>query len=1057
MNRFSHKFFSILLIGIFILQTLCGPKVSAQILPVNPPSNILSSTTYHPIILQGATFDPQQPFRFDFILDQGDNPQIDAKQEGLKLARYFLAALTVPEKDMWVNLSPKDPHHIIPQAFGQTEMGRDMLEQDYLLKQMTASLMNPNGEIGQKFWEAVYSKIYENRREKLEDRQASDNLDIPVDILSRVWIVPEKAEVYVHGQNVFIAQAKLKVLAEDDYLKSVSNLSSPVYRLSSLLKQFIIPVLEREVNEGKTFAPLRQIYHSLILAAWYKKHFFKTAIGHGYVDQNHTHAIEINDKYAAQSIYQKYLNGFKQGAYEFIKEEYDVQKQTIIPRKYFSGGVKMDLAMLQETSLKSAQILRELPRPVERMRIEVAPVSSHHVYTIIKDHDENDGNTNGAKILNTFYQSLQKNWEANIALYQKKFADGIRQASAYEYKSMRWDSMRVHKLGYSKYRVFHENLLKDEKGKFWILKKTEPVKNGTLKNIRQREYLAHLLTQGRANFVDIRILQNDEAFNLGLPTDKNDYYLTRLVAEGNIDRDSLSKQSPEKAFAAALVANIFLGRFDPHLGNLGFIDSIPVTVDLDNITFFDEHGSDFIHNFLINYVIQTGIYSASEQWHQNMAHVLNLYQMSNIRTQNLIIEEEFIRQRGFGAGIVAAEGLTVENLKESIRKFKQINNIRQTAIKAGYIGADLEKVVKYLESTRATLGRDVNRIWKILTAKDAQLDLLDNESELATTVGAVQTDYAMSSPAKDNEQRMSNEDWNSAIEYIKNIQKIAQGSITVWNDNKITEQIRHWHEFIRENFQFLSTDDYVFNPLSAKPPQELIDELKKMHNLMKEKNDKLAAYIYKELGDYGTQAFDKTNLFTVMFGGEAVKRDLEDRLRQYQDFLILWESPLGLKISLKNYSRYIKICKNTLEALEKYYNFLNHICNPGSINGLINDEKDVSKGWPVYGYVFLKRYAREQKIRETHDADSAMISTPQNANIFYNLPVKNTPMTTIINPTNQNPKAPGGIDMSALAVKENLNSPVTTDRAMTNIDFSQGLKPVFISIEPIKNLQELVK
>jgi hypothetical protein len=42
-------------------------------------------------------------------------------------------------------------------------------------------------------------------------------------------------------------------------------------KFKDALRSIVIPALEQEVNEGKNFIPLRQVYHSLILAAWYKK------------------------------------------------------------------------------------------------------------------------------------------------------------------------------------------------------------------------------------------------------------------------------------------------------------------------------------------------------------------------------------------------------------------------------------------------------------------------------------------------------------------------------------------------------------------------------------------------------------------------------------------------------------------------------------------------------------------------------------------------------------------------------------------------------------------
>ena len=37
---------------------------------------------------------------------------------------------------------------------------------------------------------------------------------------------------------------------------------------TEVIRDILIPEIEREVNEGEIFANLRQIYHSMILAAW---------------------------------------------------------------------------------------------------------------------------------------------------------------------------------------------------------------------------------------------------------------------------------------------------------------------------------------------------------------------------------------------------------------------------------------------------------------------------------------------------------------------------------------------------------------------------------------------------------------------------------------------------------------------------------------------------------------------------------------------------------------------------------------------------------------------
>ena len=299
-----------------------------------------------PALLKGLKIFPDNPFRFDFILDKGDkelNPE-DLKVQSNQLIKYFLASLTVPEKDLWVNLSPHEKDRIIPDAFGVTEMGRDLLAEDYILKQITSSLVFPENELGKKFWETIYAEAHTtdippyafNPPHRFAVGEASPNLE---GWAGKVWIVPEKAVVYENGDTAFVVEAKLKVMLEEDHnssqFKSISENTT-----TQLIRQIILPEIEREVNEGANFAQLRQIYHSLILATWFKRNLKNSILGTKYVNQNKVEGVDIEDKNAKQKIYDKYLEALKKGSYDYIKEDYDPATQQIVPRKYFSGGAK---------------------------------------------------------------------------------------------------------------------------------------------------------------------------------------------------------------------------------------------------------------------------------------------------------------------------------------------------------------------------------------------------------------------------------------------------------------------------------------------------------------------------------------------------------------------------------------------------------------------------------------------------------------------------------------------------------------------------------------------
>ncbi|MCK4883142.1 MAG: hypothetical protein KAS92_08975, partial [Candidatus Omnitrophica bacterium] len=121
-----------------------------------------------------------------------------------------------------------------------------------------------------------------------------------------------------------------QVLEED--AEVISGITSEVVR------EVLIPEIEREVNEGETFANLRQIYNSMILATWYKQNLKESLLGQVYVDQNKTKGVDVEDKQIKEKIYGQYLDAFKKGVYNYIKEDYDPVSQNVIPRKYFSGG-----------------------------------------------------------------------------------------------------------------------------------------------------------------------------------------------------------------------------------------------------------------------------------------------------------------------------------------------------------------------------------------------------------------------------------------------------------------------------------------------------------------------------------------------------------------------------------------------------------------------------------------------------------------------------------------------------------------------------------------------
>lgn len=331
------KFISLLVAVTFMLSSFS--VYAQQPFDVGFSHLVPLSGSFSPVMLKGMVIYPQNPLMIDFAIDQGqeDMDEETLKKQTIELIQYFLAGLTIPQKDLWVNLSPVEPERMIDAVLAQTDLGQGLLAQDYVLKQVASSLLFPEGDVGREFWK----RIYANAQQKL------GTTEIPTDVLNKVWIMPDIAKIYRLGDKIVIADMRLKVLLEKDYLASIETKNESLVEdgvVEQVLRDVMIPVLEKEVNEGKNFAQIRQIFSALILSNYYKNQIKESILTQVYANQHKTQGIEVFDaKKQAEVLYQKYMEVFKKGVFNYIKEELDLTTQEVIPRKYFSGGVIGDM------------------------------------------------------------------------------------------------------------------------------------------------------------------------------------------------------------------------------------------------------------------------------------------------------------------------------------------------------------------------------------------------------------------------------------------------------------------------------------------------------------------------------------------------------------------------------------------------------------------------------------------------------------------------------------------------------------------------------------------
>jgi len=336
-SRFTYVFKVIVaLVVVSFIGTSAGfsRAVYAETLPYLPaPGSLLNaSTAFSPVLLKGVVVDTENPFKLKFIIDEGQTRLTDnqLKDETSILIRYFLSALTIPTADMWVNLSPYEKDRVVNQEFGATDIGRDMLAQDYVLKQLSASLTYPESPLGKQYWANVYKRA----------RELYGTSKVPVNTYHKIWITPDKTQILESGAKAYISQCTLKVMLEDDYLaKKTNNVANEKDISTSVVRNIILPQIEKDVNMGVNFAYLRQMQNAIILALWFKNKLKTSIYNQLYIDKKKIAGVDSKDPQAVDKIYSQYVEAFKSGVYNYAKKDFDAASRRMINRQYYSGGV----------------------------------------------------------------------------------------------------------------------------------------------------------------------------------------------------------------------------------------------------------------------------------------------------------------------------------------------------------------------------------------------------------------------------------------------------------------------------------------------------------------------------------------------------------------------------------------------------------------------------------------------------------------------------------------------------------------------------------------------
>ncbi|MDH3508772.1 MAG: toll/interleukin-1 receptor domain-containing protein [Gammaproteobacteria bacterium] len=255
--------------------------------PPDPERMLLPSRQHTPVLFRGFELNDAEPLKFESMVDTGSsNIEGEALQAEVgKLIDFFRTSLAVPEADMYVNLSPSDDAKLLSESLWGTRAGAALLEFDYRLKRLAATLLHPDLDTGRAFWKEVLRRC----------RATGVAMDSELATFQRVWIVPDKAVVFETTRDAasrimrgepdpppgdtalsqpcaFVVEEHLKALTERQYLSGLGE-GEPGGEAAAIcdeiFREIVLPVVEADVNEGESFAELRQLYNGLILALWF--------------------------------------------------------------------------------------------------------------------------------------------------------------------------------------------------------------------------------------------------------------------------------------------------------------------------------------------------------------------------------------------------------------------------------------------------------------------------------------------------------------------------------------------------------------------------------------------------------------------------------------------------------------------------------------------------------------------------------------------------------------------------------------------------------------------
>ncbi|GEM_PF-1899710 len=337
------KVVALLLCGILCFEQTGFAQVAGQLDLSGSISNALgsfSSVFSRPPHLRYVAYDKLNQ-SFKIILNKGDAGIAQAVTSGESAnqpLKFFFIGLAMPNEDLWVNLRQDAPDEIINDYLAKTDLGKILLKADLELKKELARSTFPSTPSGKEYWDKIYKKIEAVYGYGAQHAQVAIN--------TRIWITPGEVVICQDQNSAYIYKAGLNVTTEAAYLsnkqveKETGDQNSRLINKysSELMQELILPQIAKEVNTGKKYAALRQVYYSLILAQWFKKKFYGAGGLYPYlIDRSNLSGLTSKKPWSKNTYFKEYQRSIREKEYDLQVQVFSLFGSSV--RTYATGGV----------------------------------------------------------------------------------------------------------------------------------------------------------------------------------------------------------------------------------------------------------------------------------------------------------------------------------------------------------------------------------------------------------------------------------------------------------------------------------------------------------------------------------------------------------------------------------------------------------------------------------------------------------------------------------------------------------------------------------------------